>query len=326
MKKLIFSTVVGVFAVASVAAASSLTQSQMDAIISMLHAFNVEESVIANVRTSLTGGGSTTPPAQWCHTFNVNLKVGDKGAEVTALQTALTNAGFGPNEGFQLDTEASGGLKGGSEFGEQTASAVTTFQEKYKSEILTPVGLAHGTGYVGPSTRKKLNQLYGCGSLLPRPYPSPVACTQEAKQCPDGSYVSRTEPKCEFAACPISNNQPTIKVLSPNGGEQWKIGSKQTITWKPYSVSISEVPPQVGRVTITLDSGIRCFTTPCPSGYILASEVRDSGFFDWTVGEDITGSSIPNGSYKVIVTHTYNTYPDSIPDSSDAPFSIVAAQ
>lgn len=27
-------------------------------------------------------------------------------------------------------------------------------------------------------------------------------CTQEAKQCPDGSYVSRTEPNCEFAACP----------------------------------------------------------------------------------------------------------------------------
>src|SRR5262245_52347908 len=27
------------------------------------------------------------------------------------------------------------------------------------------------------------------------------ACTEEAKQCPDGSYVSRTGPNCEFAAC-----------------------------------------------------------------------------------------------------------------------------
>lgn len=27
-------------------------------------------------------------------------------------------------------------------------------------------------------------------------------CTQEVKQCPDGSYVSRTGPQCEFAACP----------------------------------------------------------------------------------------------------------------------------
>jgi hypothetical protein len=30
----------------------------------------------------------------------------------------------------------------------------------------------------------------------------PPACTEEAKQCPDGSYVSRTGPNCEFAPCP----------------------------------------------------------------------------------------------------------------------------
>jgi len=30
----------------------------------------------------------------------------------------------------------------------------------------------------------------------------PIVCTQEAKLCPDGSYVGRTGPKCEFAVCP----------------------------------------------------------------------------------------------------------------------------
>jgi hypothetical protein len=30
-------------------------------------------------------------------------------------------------------------------------------------------------------------------------------CTTEAKQCPDGSYVGRSGPACEFAACPVSN-------------------------------------------------------------------------------------------------------------------------
>lgn len=29
-----------------------------------------------------------------------------------------------------------------------------------------------------------------------------VACTMEAKLCPDGSYVGRTGPSCEFEACP----------------------------------------------------------------------------------------------------------------------------
>lgn len=28
------------------------------------------------------------------------------------------------------------------------------------------------------------------------------ACTQEARRCPDGSFVGRTGPSCEFAACP----------------------------------------------------------------------------------------------------------------------------
>jgi hypothetical protein len=31
--------------------------------------------------------------------------------------------------------------------------------------------------------------------------PSNIACTQEMKQCPDGNYVGRTGPNCEFAPC-----------------------------------------------------------------------------------------------------------------------------
>lgn len=31
-----------------------------------------------------------------------------------------------------------------------------------------------------------------------------VACTAEAKLCPDGSAVGRTGPDCEFEACPVS--------------------------------------------------------------------------------------------------------------------------
>jgi hypothetical protein len=29
-----------------------------------------------------------------------------------------------------------------------------------------------------------------------------VACTMEAKECPDGSFVGRQPPSCEFAPCP----------------------------------------------------------------------------------------------------------------------------
>lgn len=30
----------------------------------------------------------------------------------------------------------------------------------------------------------------------------PVYCTQDAKQCDDGSFVGRIPPGCEFAPCP----------------------------------------------------------------------------------------------------------------------------
>jgi len=32
----------------------------------------------------------------------------------------------------------------------------------------------------------------------------PVACTMDAKLCPDGSYVGRSGPNCEFEECPAS--------------------------------------------------------------------------------------------------------------------------
>lgn len=40
-----------------------------------------------------------------------------------------------------------------------------------------------------------------------------VACTMEAKICPDGSSVGRTGPHCEFAACPTTpstTEEPTV--------------------------------------------------------------------------------------------------------------------
>jgi hypothetical protein len=36
-------------------------------------------------------------------------------------------------------------------------------------------------------------------------------CTMEAKQCPDGSYVGRTGPQCEFADCPSPVTQSGIR-------------------------------------------------------------------------------------------------------------------
>lgn len=46
----------------------------------------------------------------------------------------------------------------------------------------------------------------GCGRAVDN---RPMACTQEAKLCPDGSYVGRTGADCQFAACPASTATAT---------------------------------------------------------------------------------------------------------------------
>ncbi len=50
----------------------------------------------------------------------------------------------------------------------------------------------------------------GCSksAVVPPPSSGTVACTMEALQCPDGSYVGRQGPMCEFAACPGTSASP----------------------------------------------------------------------------------------------------------------------
>lgn len=76
--------------------------------------------------------------------------------------------------------------------------------------ILLLVGVGIGAYYFGRQNN----------NLLPSQTPTPKACTEEGKQCPDGSYVSRSGPNCEFAGCPNSLPSPI----------------DETANWKTYSI------------------------------------------------------------------------------------------
>jgi hypothetical protein len=46
----------------------------------------------------------------------------------------------------------------------------------------------------------------------------PIACTEEAKLCPDGSSVGRTGPTCEFAECPAAPTTTDIQTTDETPG------------------------------------------------------------------------------------------------------------
>lgn len=111
-------------------------------------------SVKAQVQTTNLVTPTIVAQPVFCYTWTTNLKIGDRGVGVDALVKALIKEG--------LITNVSEGQVLGEDFNEKLAAAIVGFQQKYASEILTPNGLSYGTGYVGPSTRAKLNSLYGC--------------------------------------------------------------------------------------------------------------------------------------------------------------------
>tara|TARA_B100000508_G_scaffold23261_1_gene16271 strand:- start:4763 stop:5404 length:642 start_codon:yes stop_codon:yes gene_type:complete len=70
----------------------------------------------------------------------------------------------------------------------------------------------------------------------------PVACTADAKMCPDGSFVGRVGPDCQFEACPVAELPEQIECTE----EQ-----KQAVA------CTMEYMPVCGLVDV------QCFTEPC---------------------------------------------------------------
>lgn len=146
--------------------------------------------------------------------FTRNLKMGDVGTDVKNLQiilnsnpsTIVATTGFGSPNNETLF------------FGDKTRLAVIKFQELYRSEILAPLGLTNGTGFVGTSTRQKLN------SLAPN-----ILNQNEDSSSGDGAATNEAIQAITSLGAPIlaqiiqqyiqENVKDAVNLLQPFGGQ-----------------------------------------------------------------------------------------------------------
>jgi len=127
------------------------------------------------------------------YTFDTNLKYGTLSQDIKYLQIFL-NA----DPSTQV-SQTSYGSPGNETiyFGPKTLKAVIRFQEKYASEVLSPWNISNGTGYVGTSTRKKINQLL-------EQYRSGIAPGEPLTYCGDG-IIQTPNGKGIYEVCDSTN-------------------------------------------------------------------------------------------------------------------------
>lgn len=103
----------------------------------------------------------------------------------------------------------------------------------------------------------------------------------------------------DYVKVTVAPSVASIKVVSPNGGETWHLGTKQTVKW------ISSAAFNAVDILLVDSQGTRI---------ALALNTANDG------SETVTPQVLP-GEYKIEVSASA----DRVSDTSDAPFSIVAA-
>jgi hypothetical protein len=106
--------------------------------------------------------------------------------------------------------------------------------------------------------------------------PTGIACTTEAKQCPDGSYVGRTGPDCAFAACPGVVATSTVDSTTVMASST--VNASGTISIVGTFATPNDVYTKT--FTITNFSDVNIQTWSYGGGTNAAGEVIPAGGFD----------------------------------------------
>ncbi len=156
-------------------------------------------------------------------TFLSSLSLGESSPAVLSLQKFLNSD---PDTRISDTGPGSPGMET-NYFGSLTKNAVIRFQEKYKNEILTPVGLSYGTGYVGAMTIKKIN------ALVLSEKASPVVTNQnQAPSQPSPTPYNPANNSIVPSGSVNVSKTPVVLSVSP---EKVRRGDTVTITGKNFT-------------------------------------------------------------------------------------------
>ncbi len=114
------------------------------------------------------------------------------------------------------------------------------------------------------------------------PEPQPVGCPEDAKICPDGTVVVREGPDCEFAACPV---QEMSEELCESAGGNWRSCSNRC---RIDNQGKDMACPSVCEALCEC-AGIAGFA--CPEGYTCKAPSGIADALGYCVAEESTGDA-----------------------------------
>ncbi len=279
---------------AASAQASSLTSAQVQAVISLLQAFNADQSTINSVAASL-GGSVITTSTGWCPSLSYNLYQG--------LTDTYTNGQVSQLQRYL-------GLTPTGYFGSLTRARVASLQSQHRLLV---------TGGVGPLTRALIVQL--CSGTTPIPTPTStvsissvtptqgsvgtqviiygtgftndntvrfgIGGTQHLSSYNNGTAIAYTIPQ-SVGPCNLVTS-----------GQQMCAAVLQLVTPGTYTLSVSNANGQSGQATFTV-------LAAASNGLSVRSPVAGSMF---ARGQDLpiiwaTDSSVPSSASVTLDLYT----------------------
>lgn len=135
---------------------------------------------------------------------------------------------------------------------------------------------------------------------------------------PNGNYGSRsyTLKINDPGATSQDAGKGPMKVLTPNGGETWSLGTDQQITWRDNwctGTYCAAVQPYYSISLLTMYGSV------AGPSFVIDKNINSTGTYKWTVGAAVN-ASIPAGKYIVQICSTMGGC-----DQSDDVFNVVAA-